>query len=433
MYMAKDTNLSSPERRPSLRLRIAASLATLALLVVLVQSLVMISLLGEREDEFINQILNEQISFSISRWAISPDAARPNAPDMWLYRIPPNSQPTDAGSEVPSIFSGLDRGSHEVFLGEKEYHVVVRDSADGRFILAYDVDQHETRLSNLILFAVATAAGLGLLILVTGYLLAGRLTRRLDEMALKVDQDAPGAFIEPGMERELLAVARALDDSRQRQQSMLERERAFATNLSHELRTPLSGIRSDAELLLTLPDLPDAVTRRGQRIISSVDRINQLASSLLWLAREAKPAEMVMVVLAPAIESVWSDLQVANPKPLTLRLDISPHACLLADPVLLDLVLRNVLENALRYSESGEVVCQLAGTRLMVRDTGPGFVEAELSRVFDRYFIGQRGVHGIGLAIVQHICGASGWSAAAANGPSGGELSIDFGAAVRDA
>ena len=425
--------MSNPERRPSLRLRIAASLATLALLVVLVQSLVMISLLGKREDAFIDQILNEQIGFSMSRWATSPESARPNAPDMWLYRIPPNEQPTDAGSEVPSMFSGLGRGSHEVFLGEREYHVVVRDSADGRFILAYDVDQHETRLSNLILFAVATAAGLGLLILVAGYLLAGRLTRRLDEMAVKVDFDAPGTFVEPGMERELLAVARALDDSRQRQQSMLARERAFASNLSHELRTPLSGIRSDAELLLTLPDLPDAVTRRGQRIILSADRINQLASSLLWLAREAKPAEIVPVVLVPAIESVWSDLQAVNPKPLTLRIDVSPQASLLTDPVLLDLVLRNLLENALRYSESGEIVCQLAGTRLVVRDTGPGFDEAELSRAFDRHFTGQRGVHGIGLALVQHICGASGWSASVANTSSGGAVSIDFGAAVRDA
>jgi signal transduction histidine kinase len=309
----------------------------------------------------------------------------------------------------------------------------VRNGANGRFILAYDVDQHETRLNSLILFALITAVSLGVVVLLVGYYLAGRLTARLDELALKLDQDAPVSFVTPGLERELLAIARALDESRSRQQAMLERERAFASNLSHEIRTPLTGIRTDAEILLTVPDLPEAVGRRSQRIISGVDRINQLASSLLLLAREAKPAELILIGLVSALESVWCDLQLANLKPVSLGLDISPDVHLQADPVLLDLVLRNVLENSLRYSESGEIVCRLEGDSLVVRDTGPGFAEEDLNRIFDRHFIGQRGVHGIGLAIVQHICNASGWSVRAANAPGGGEIRIDFGVAIREA
>jgi signal transduction histidine kinase len=140
-----------------------------------------------------------------------------------------------------------------------------------------------------------------------------------------------------------------------------------------------------------------------------------------------------LIGLVSALESVWCDLQLANLKPVSLGLDISPDVHLQADPVLLDLVLRNVLENALRYSESGEIVCRMEGDSLVVRDTGPGFAEEDLSRVFDRHFIGQRGVHGIGLAIVQHICNASGWSVRAANAPGGGEIRIDFGVAIREA
>jgi signal transduction histidine kinase len=414
-----------------MRWRIAISAAALALFVVLVQSLVFISMLEKKEDEFIDREISDQINFSMSRWAISPEAAKPNAPDMWLYRIPPDGTSGDAETTVPPMFAALTEGNHEVYLGSKEYHVAVRNSASGRFILAYDVDQHETRLNSLILFAVITAVSLGVVVLLVGYYLAGRLTARLDELALKLDQDAPISFVTPGLERELLAIARALDESRYRQQAMLERERAFASNLSHELRTPLTGIRTDAEILLTVPDLPEAVGRRSQRIISGVDRINQLANSLLLLAREAKPAEPISIVLASALESVWSDLQLANPKPVSLGLNVSPGVHLQADPVLLDLVLRNVLENALRYSEAGEIVCTLDGNSLAVRDTGPGFADEDLSRVFDRNFIGQRGLHGIGLAIVQHICSVSGWSVKAANAAGGGEICIDFGAAIR--
>lgn len=428
MYMVRGTNLFSPERRPSLRLRIAISLAVLALLVVLVQSLALISLLERKEDEFIDREINDQINYSISRWKTSPEAAQPNVPDMWLYQIPPEGQDSTQESAVPPLFANLHVGNHEVYLGSKEYHVAVRDSTEGRFVLAYDVDQHESRLNSMRFFAVLTALLLGLVILIAGYLMAGRLTGRLDRMAKKLDQEKPGTFVEPAMEIELLSIARALDDLRVRQQAMLDRERAFVTNLSHELRTPLTGIRTDAELLTTLPDLPEAVARRGNRIILSVDRMNQLANSLLWLAREAKPVTLEPVQLKSAIESMWAALQLAQPKPIGLRLAFGEleNVCVLADPSLLDLALRNVLENALRYSESGQIVCQLEGAKLIVRDTGPGFAEADLEHVFDRHFTGERGIHGIGLAIVQHVCTASAWSIRAANAATGGEIQIDF-------
>jgi signal transduction histidine kinase len=99
----------------------------------------------------------------------------------------------------------------------------------------------------------------------------------------------------------------------------------------------------------------------------------------------------------------------------------------MADPTLLDLVLRNVFDNALRYSEAGEVRCWLEGSSLLVSDQGPGFVESELERAFDLYYIGPRGTNGLGLALVRHICQASGWQVSAANAPSGGaQISIDL-------
>src|SRR6185369_1506891 len=148
---------------------------------------------------------------------------------------------------------------------------------------------------------------------------------------------------EAGMERELLALVEALEKSRARQRLTLDQERAFAANLSHELRTPLTGIRTDAEMLAALPDMPEAVARRGQRIMASVDHINRLASSLLVLAREAKPAQLEEIHLQPMIESVWASLRLISPKPLALHLDIPAGSTLHADPTLFELVLRNVL------------------------------------------------------------------------------------------
>lgn len=407
-----------------MRFRIAAAVAALVLLVILLQSVVMVLLQHEKEEAFIEKQLGDQIEHSMELWRHSPNTALPSTPAMWLYRVGKG----ESASHVPPLLSGLKVGNHEVFLGSKEYHVAVREDDGARYILAYDVEAHELRLSNLILITVATSLALGLLTLLLGYLLAGRLTRRLERLAERVEQETPGPLAEAGMERELLALAEALENYRERQRQMLERERAFVANLSHELRTPLTGIRTDAEILAALPGVPEAVVRRGNRIVSGVDRINGLADSLLLLAREARPALPEEVNLPTAIEAVWESLLLIDPRPIGLRLEIPAGSTVNADPTLLALVLRNVLDNALRYSDSGDVVCRLKGSCLAVIDRGPGFAEADLERVFDRFFAGPRGVNGLGLALVRHVCTACGWDVRATNSvEGGGEITVDFG------
>ena len=408
-----------------MRTRIAVSLAALALVFILTQSLALVLMLERNEDEFITAQLTAQIEYSMDLWRKSPDAALPNAPDMWLYRIAQGA----SKSNVPLGFASLGVGNHEVHVGSTEYHVAVREADGARYILAYDVKDHDARLDDLLLITFAGSVTLGLLTLVAVYLLAGRLTGPLQGLARRVEDESPGLLCEPGMDRELKAVAEALDSYRARQARIIERERTFAENLSHELRTPLTGIRTDAELLANLPDLPAAVARRGNRIVSCVDRINDLAKSLLLLARDALPVIFEEINLKAAIQIVWNSVLLAHPKPVVLRLEMPDEATVISDPVLFDLVLRNALENALRYSDAGEIVCSLHGRCLTVRDSGPGFSDADLERVFERYFIGTRGGNGLGLAIVRHVCMASGWQVSVANAPSGGgELRIDFSA-----
>ncbi len=411
-----------------MRVRVATVLAVLAVVVILCQSLVMIWLLDRKEEEFIAAQLNDQIAYSMEVWRKSPDLAFPNTPAMWLYRIGYGQAPIN----VPPFLANLGAGNHEVFLGSKEYHVAVREDDQARYILAYDVEEHEERRETLILVTLLSAGALALLTLVAGYLLSGRLTRHLETLAQRVGQGAPERLYEAGMEDEVGELAQALDRYRDRMNDVLERERAFAANLSHELRTPLTGVRTDAELVAGWPNLPEPVARRAQRIVASVDRINGLANSLLLLAREARPGSETDIALAAAIRSVWASLSLVSPGAGELTMDVDPVVVVHGDPTLFDLVMRNVLDNALRYSDGGTIACRLAGSRLSVTDSGPGFAEGELAQVFNRFFVGERGAHGLGLALVRHVCLASGWTVSARNAPAGGgELTIDFGAALR--
>lgn len=415
-----------------MRVHIASAVAALALLVILAQSAAMLMLFDEKEEEFISTLLTQQISHSMAVWATDPATAFPNTPDMHLYRL--GKGPASPLSETPAWVSRLAVGNHELLEGGREYHVAVREDASARYFLTYDVQDHEKRRHEVMLMTLTAAFFLAWLALLITYAMAGRLSGRLERLAERVATHDSGQWAEAGMERELLAVAEALDQYRQRQHQALERERAFAANLSHELRTPLTVIRTDAELLAALPDLPEVVARRANRVIGRVDRINRLSSSLLLLARDAQPALIEEIRLAPAITAVWETLIQATPKAVTLRLDIPAEKTLSADPSLCDLVFRNVLDNALRHSASGEIVCRLEGSVLTFVDTGPGFSEEDLPQVFDRFYSGQQGAHGLGLALVQHVCAASGWQVSAANEPAGGALiRIDLGASLHAA
>jgi signal transduction histidine kinase len=408
-----------------MRLRIALALGALSLLVILAQSLTMLAVFDQTEEEFIDQMLTQQIAHSMAVWKTAPESAFPNTPAMQLYRFGPGMAPSDG---LPAEVLSLPVGNHEIRLGGREAHVAVRHDGSARYILVYDAEEHEGRMLSLMLLTITASTLLALVVLLSGYALAGRLSGSLERLAARVDTPDGAPLAGPDMERELRAIAEALDRHRQRQQEALDRERAFAANLSHELRTPLTAIRTDAELLAALPDAPQAVRRRANRMIQGVDRINALGSSLLLLSREAGPALLEEIRLQPAVREVWEPLSQSASKPVSLRVMVPEGTTVSADPTLFDLVLRNLLDNALRHSDRGEIVCALEGSRLIVSDCGRGFAEAELPHVFDRFFSGPQGRHGLGLALVQHVCRASGWRVSAGNAATGGgQVTIDLG------
>ena len=408
-----------------MRLRIALALGALSLLVILAQSLTMLAVFDETEEEFIDQMLTQQIAHSMAVWKTAPESAFPNTPAMQLYRFGAGMAPSDG---LPAEVLSLPVGNHEIRLGGREAHVAVRHDGSARYILVYDAEEHEGRMLSLMLLTITASTLLALMVLLSGYALAGRLSGSLERLAARVNTPDGAPLAGPDMERELRAIAEALDRYHQRQQEALDRERAFAANLSHELRTPLTAIRTDAELLAALPDAPEAVRRRANRMIHGVDRINALGSSLLLLSREAGPALLEEIRLQPAVREVWEPLSQSASKPVGLRVMVPEGTTVSADPTLFDLVLRNLLDNALRHSDRGEIVCALEGSRLIVSDCGRGFAEAELPHVFDRFFSGPQGRHGLGLALVQHVCRASGWRVSAGNAATGGgQVTIDLG------
>lgn len=442
--MAWATSSSSAEptgaaRGSSLRLRIALAVALLVLVAILAQAFAIFFLFEDKEDELIDDVVNGQLAHSMAMWRESPERAAPNTPDMRLFRV----TRAEGDAALPAWLRGLTIGNHERHDGGNEYHVAVREDADARYVLTYDAEEHEARMRAIGSVIVVAALVIAAAVLAVVYQLAGRLTRQLGELAERVDAGREGGHARPGMAHEVAAVAGALDRYEQRQRDAVTREREFTANLSHELRTPLAVIRSDAELLAAPADLggetaPAGVQRRAQRIVETVDRITELSTSLLTLAREARPQLEETLRLRELLQHASQALAARHGNGARLDLDVPDTATVSGDPALLRLVIDNLLDNALRHGQGDPIVCRLAGTRLEVRDHGRGFAPGEVERVFQRGWRGGRdgsadGVgHGLGLALVQHACRASGWQPGAANADGGGAvLSVDFGPALR--
>ncbi len=200
--------------------------------------------------------------------------------------------------------------------------------------------------------------------------------------------------------------------------------RDFVANVSHELKTPLTSISGYAETLLA--ERPEEAVERQflQTILANAQRMQRLVDDLLDLSRiesgRWQPALAAIDVEELATET-WSDFSArAGGRGVTFRVQVEPGAqTLLADPEGARLVLRNLFDNALRYTPPGGAitvrgVTEEDGIALQVSDTGSGIPREHLSRVFERFYRVDpsrsrvEGGTGLGLAIVRHTVEAHG-------------------------
>jgi two-component system phosphate regulon sensor histidine kinase PhoR len=212
--------------------------------------------------------------------------------------------------------------------------------------------------------------------------------------------------------------------------------RDFVANVSHELRTPLTAIRGYLEALGDGPAPDDA--RQFLEIISRhALRMERLVLDLLRLARldagqeTVQRAECRPAALVQAVAHDMEDQIAGRRQRVETAIDESLTAS--GDPAKLHDVLRNLLENASNYSPEGGVID--VGARrangwieIIVADRGPGIPDADLSRIFERFYRVDRsrsrdpGGTGLGLSIVRHLVELHGGRVTAANRPGGGAV-----------
>ena len=235
----------------------------------------------------------------------------------------------------------------------------------------------DVRLQYVVAFAGTTLLAAAVGWVVAGRVLAplGRITgtaRRVSEQHLdeRIPLDGP--------RDELLDLAETLNEMLDRLGDSFEAQRRFVANASHELRSPLTVIRSEAEVALANPEPdPEELRAMGEAVVAASRRTEALLASLLILARsqrgllQTQPVDLV----AAAKQGAALVEREAAAESVRVRVDATP-AVVAGDPVLLERLVANLVENGVRYNRPGgsvDVTVGAVGDAALVRveNTGP--------------------------------------------------------------
>ena len=200
----------------------------------------------------------------------------------------------------------------------------------------------------------------------------------------------------------------------------LERVRQeFLSNISHELRTPLTSILAYVETLEDgAIDDPDNNRRFLGVIRRNAERMNGLIADISELSQIETgnvPVDIKDVALIRTVEDIFAALtSKAAARGVVLRSEVIAGALVRADPIRLEQMLTNLIDNAIKFNrENGTVTVSFSETSakrmISVSDTGEGIVPENLQRIFERFYRIDRGRTrnvggtGLGLAIVKHL------------------------------
>jgi two-component system sensor histidine kinase QseC len=335
-----------------------------------------------------------------------------------LLRLHSANAPQQHLADVEQGFSDSAMDGHRwrVFTTWDEsggFLIHVAERADVREELAQDIAGNllEPLLFSLPLLAlmlwVAVARGLRPL-----GRLAAEVERRDPEMLTPLDMGAAP--------REVLPLIERLNRLFARIDTTIQKERRFTADAAHELRTPVAGIKAQAQVARAAAGEAERIHALDNAILGC-DRATHLIEQLLTLARvdavDGGAAEQCRLRFIAAGE-IASAAPVALAKGVRIELPEGDETAVRGNPELLRILVRNLLDNAVRHTPSGTTVRVDIGQEqgigsLSVSDDGPGIPEQEMDKVSERFYRPadtQASGSGLGLSIVKRIAEVHGAS-----------------------
>ena len=224
-------------------------------------------------------------------------------------------------------------------------------------------------------------------------------------------------------------LAEALDEYAKRIDVFVDRERQFTADVSHELRTPMTIIDGAAQFLEVEADISQKGRDRVKMIRRACSDVNELVSAFFLLAREQKDQNLITKTNVAEViqEQVIKFDSLIDSLKIDLIIDIQNVLIVDTHKKALEIIIGNILGNAIKYTENGSIEITVTDNQIFVSDTGIGIPDDLLPKLFERHVRG-RGLNqageGIGLAIVKRLCDQFDWDIIIKNNINNGILVI---------
>jgi len=359
-------------------------------------------------DVLIDQILLGELEEHVGVAVFIP----PNEKSVKGYMLSAN----EPGQSIPAEIKKLSPGSHDVTVDDMDYRVLVVDKDGARYFMLYNTESQHLNEAVFLRYVVFFALFMIVSSAVGGVLLASRVTASVTRLARQVGRAQPGdtelSLTELTSNDEVGELARAFDRYLRRLRNFVERENYFTADVSHELRTPLAIMLGTVEVLEQDETLSAKQRERLARIRRAAQDMIDLTGALLLMAREHRSTadEQPCHVAEVVSGCVEKHRHLIGERPIRMDVELAAAPNLMVESPLLEIVVGNLIRNALFNTKSGVVLVRLEAERLIVRDTGVGMRPEELARALERYYKGASSAGaGVGLSLVKRICDRYGW------------------------
>ncbi len=357
------------------------------------------------EDNIFNRIVSEEAAYIEDNYKKNQILVRPRAPFLTLY---------DEWNQLPQ----------EVYLQHlKDLQQVEFKTADGTSIyvqplaidgsmvvLVADISKYEVGkdylpvvfLSLLVLLLIIISAAL-----ITAYLLAKNAIKPLKTLTEKVHipSTLEKGFAEEFPSNEIGVLAKTIEDSFHKVQSLLKREEDFTRDVSHELRTPITVLKNVVSDLKSNPELS---AMQLKYLVENTNQMEQTIATLLALAREESGKLSKIKFMDILEDCIVSHYELSKRGDFVIDLEVAPEFKVIVNENLLKLLINNLLSNALQYSSTNRLLIKTdSNTIIFENDTSYIHEQNPLESNVKR-----NSSHGLGLGLylVKRVCQAFDWA-----------------------
>jgi signal transduction histidine kinase len=322
--------------------------------------------------------------------------------------------------KVPEIISHYSPGFyHDINIDEKKYHLAVIQSTRGIKYITFDITEIENEEKNVgFLVLLATLLSI-LLSSILIYWLSSNVIKPVSLLAHEVaniDVNQRNVRIADKFEDvEVSLIAKSFDHYLDRVDQFIEREQSFTSTASHELRTPLSIISTSAELLQEKVDIPESSKHYLNNIRRNSQDMSEIITALLFISRESSQTASSNITERTSLKEITNKILEDfsldnNTRYADISITYADNSIAKALYSHIYIVIKNILVNAIKYSNNKAITISINNHILQVCDKGPGIANEEYNDIYKKGVKGNNSQgNGLGLFIVKSFCDYYQW------------------------